>query len=121
MEDTIKKAYLLGLGAAALTIEATDKLVKELVAQGKLDSKDGKVLVNKVIEESKRESEKIQKQLDKQVRDALTRLDVVTRKELKELEAEIHKLASGRPTAATKRPTKARHPPHHSAKKAKKR
>jgi len=116
MEDTIKKAYLLGLGAAALTIEATDKLVKELVAQGKLDSKDGKVLVNKVIEESKRESEKIQKQLDKQVRDALTRLDVVTRKELKELEAEIHKLASGGTTRAKKSKVH-----HHGAKKAKKR
>ena len=108
MEDTIKKAYLLGLGAAALTIEVTDKFVKEMVEKGKLDSKDGKVLVQKVMAESKKESERIQKQLDKRVKDALTRLDVATRSELRVLEAELHKLAVGgkKPKARRKKAKK---------------
>ena len=108
MEDSIKKAYLLGLGAAALAVETTDKLVKDLVKKGKLDSTEGKTLVKKVLAESRKESARLQKILDQKIKRTMTRLDVVTRKELKDLEAELNRLSKkvGIKTAKKKKAVK---------------
>jgi|TARA_B100001964_G_scaffold245555_1_gene333368 polyhydroxyalkanoate synthesis regulator phasin len=61
MKDIIKKSFLLGLGAATLTKNQTEKIVKELVKKNAVTVKEGKDMVNKVKKAAKNESNRIKK------------------------------------------------------------
>jgi polyhydroxyalkanoate synthesis regulator phasin len=54
MQDWMKKMMLFGVGLAALTREKTEEFVKELVKKGELSEKEGKQLINDLVEKSKR-------------------------------------------------------------------
>lgn len=60
MKKIIKKAFLLGLGAAMLTKSAAEKELKALVRKGAVSTKDSKKMLSKILAEANKERKRIQ-------------------------------------------------------------
>ena len=71
MIDVIKKAILVGVGAAALTKEKTEEALSDLVEKGKLSANDAKEAAKKIADDGKHEFEtaasKVQEKFDELV------------------------------------------------------
>ncbi len=92
MMEYIRKAMLIGIGLAATTREKIEESIAELVKKGELSEKEGKELVNDLLERSKKMKEEMDKKVEKIVADTLNRLNIPTKKELAELKAKIDEL-----------------------------
>lgn len=96
MDDFLKKAFLVGLGAISLTRERTEKFVKEMEAKGEVTSSELKELVNEMMEKGeegqkaltefiKKEMERVKQSMGMATREEVTMLE----KRLKDLEARL--------------------------------
>jgi poly(hydroxyalkanoate) granule-associated protein len=92
MQEFIKKMMLFGVGLAAMTREKTEEFVKELVKKGEMSEKEGKQLVNDLMEKSKKMTRDLEAKTEEMVAATLKRLNIPTRKELDELRERIDKL-----------------------------
>jgi poly(hydroxyalkanoate) granule-associated protein len=92
MQDWMKKMMLFGVGLAALTREKTEEFVKELVKKGELSEKEGKQLINDLVEKSKKVTRDLEVKMEEMVTATLQRLNIPTRKEMDELKERIAKL-----------------------------
>jgi len=61
MKDIIKKSFLLGLGAATLTKNQAQKIVKELVSKNAISVKDGRDFMKRVKNEALNETKRVGK------------------------------------------------------------
>lgn len=55
----LDKGFLLSVGLAAVTKDKLEKIIGELIKRGKLNEKDGRELVMKLLNKSKEERAKI--------------------------------------------------------------
>jgi polyhydroxyalkanoate synthesis regulator phasin len=92
MQEFIRKMMMFGVGLAAMTREKTEELVKELVKKGEMSEKEGKQLVNDLLEKSKKMTRDLETKTEEMVTVTLKRLNIPTRKELDELRERIEKL-----------------------------
>jgi polyhydroxyalkanoate synthesis regulator phasin len=92
MQEFIKKMMMFGVGVAAMTREKTEELVKELVKKGEMSEKEGKQLVNDLVEKSKKVTRDLETKTEEMITATLKRLNIPTRKELDELRERIEKL-----------------------------
>jgi polyhydroxyalkanoate synthesis regulator phasin len=92
MQEWMKKMMLFGFGLAAMTREKTEEFVKELVKKGELSEKEGKQLVNDLVEKSKKVTRDLEAKTEEMVTATLKRFSIPTRKELDELKERIAKL-----------------------------
>ncbi len=92
MQEFIKKMMMFGVGLAAMTREKTEEFVKELVKKGEMSEKEGKQLVNDLMEKSKKMTRDLEMKTEEMVSATLKRLNIPTRKELDELRERIEKL-----------------------------
>jgi len=92
MQEFIKKMMMFGEGLAAMTREKSEELVKELVKKGEMSEKEGKQLVNDLMEKSKKVTRDLETKTEEMVAVTLKRLNIPTRKELDELRERIEKL-----------------------------
>lgn len=92
MQDFLKKAFNLGLGALVMTREKVEEVVNELVKKGEVGQDEGKKLVEELIEKGKKSKKELEIQIEKIVKGATEKLDLPTRKELNELKSEIKQL-----------------------------
>jgi len=83
---------MFGVGLAAMTREKTEELVKELVKKGEMSEKEGKQLVNDLMEKSKKMTREIETKTEEMVTSTLKRLNIPTRKELDELRERVDRL-----------------------------
>ena len=93
MFNFIKKTMLVGVGLAAVTREKIEEIVGELVKKGELSEKEGKDMVDDLVEKSKKVKKDLDKKVEKIVADTLNKLNIPTREELTELKKKIDKLA----------------------------
>jgi polyhydroxyalkanoate synthesis regulator phasin len=89
MIDTFKNTLLAGLGAAAVTKEKVDGLLKELVERGKISSQEAKELAESFTEKGKGEFDKLQEELGNFFDMGLKQAHVATQKDLIALEARV--------------------------------
>ena len=68
MKDIIKKTFLLGLGAASITKNQAEKMVKELVKRNAVTVKEGKELIRKVKKHATNESKRVRKFAEQEVK-----------------------------------------------------
>jgi polyhydroxyalkanoate synthesis regulator phasin len=61
MKEIIKKTFMLGLGAATLTKNQAEKVVKELAKKNAVTIKEGKEMLKKVKKAAKSESNRVSK------------------------------------------------------------
>jgi len=92
IQSLIKNGLLIGLGTAALTKEKAEKIVKDMTKDQKIDSTEGKKFVNELLAQSKKQGQKLQAMVGKEVQRAMEKTGVVTKKDIQALEKKISNL-----------------------------
>ena len=93
MSDFIKKSMLVGMGLVAMTREKIEEVIDALVKKGELSEKEGKEMVDDLVEKSKSVKKDLEEKVEMIVTDILKKLNIPTREELTELKKKIDKLA----------------------------
>ena len=86
--DELKKVFLAGVGAIAVTLEKSQELVEELVEKGELTIEQGKVLN----EELKYNVKETMQEAGKRKKDQAKDLEKMSAEELADLEQKIQAL-----------------------------
>lgn len=100
-----KKAFLIGLGATAVTMERIQELVNELVERGEMSQKEAKTfaedLKNRAMKEKEQFESKIKDSVDTYVKQAVKSMGLVTREEFDALKKDLAsaKSTNGKSTA----------------------
>jgi polyhydroxyalkanoate synthesis regulator phasin len=92
MLDFLKRAIWIGAGLAAMTTEKIEETVREIVKLGQLSEKEGKELIDDLVEKSKKTRKDMSEWVEKTVHDTLESVKSPTRKEVEELKAKIEQL-----------------------------
>ena len=92
MLEFLKKTLWVGAGLAAMTAEKIEEMVKEIVNRGHITEKEGKELVDDLIEKSKKAKKDLGDRVENVVQETLQRLKIPSRKEVDELKARIEQL-----------------------------
>jgi polyhydroxyalkanoate synthesis regulator phasin len=91
--ESLKKAFLIGLGATVLTAEKVRELADELVARGEMSQKDaqqfGEDLKTRAIREKEQFESRVKEQVDSYLKKAVDSLGLVTKADLDALRAEL--------------------------------
>jgi len=89
MFDLIKKTMLTGVGLATMTIEKVEELAKDLTKKGELSEKEGKELLDDLLERSKQAKKDLDKKMEDVVTKVLKKMDVATKNDIARLDREI--------------------------------
>ena len=92
MKDFIKRMMLFGIGLAAMTREKIEEFVNELVKKGEVSEKEGKEMVQELIDKSKKVRKDLEGKMEEVAAATLKKLHIPTRRELDELKERIEKL-----------------------------
>jgi polyhydroxyalkanoate synthesis regulator phasin len=92
MLEFLKRAIWIGAGLAAMTAEKIEETVKEIVNRGQLTEKEGRELIDDLIEKSKKAKRDLSERAENAVQETLQRLKIPSRKEVDELKARIEQL-----------------------------
>lgn len=118
-KDGFKKAFLIGLGATALTVEKLQELANEMVVKGEMSQKEAKTfkdgLKTKMKEEKAMWEGKLKETVENALHTAIKSLGLVTKDDLKKELANLK--ADKSPKAATAAPAKKPAPKKAPAKK----
>lgn len=90
--DSASKIWLAGLGAMAMAEEEGSKFFRRLVERGEEFQDKGRERFEEVKERAEKRWEEIGDNFDKKVAEAMERLGVPTREEVKELNQRLEKL-----------------------------
>ena len=92
MKKSIRKLGLIGAGLCAMTEERMNEIVKDLVDKGDINKEEGKKLVLDMLEESKKQKADLEKKISEKIQETFSKADVISRKDIQELEARIETL-----------------------------
>ncbi len=92
MFELIKQSMLAGIGLVLKTKDEVEKLATELIEQGKMSEKEGKNFLEAIREKSDDARNKLEKRVEKIVKEILKKVDVASRDELLALKKEIREL-----------------------------
>jgi polyhydroxyalkanoate synthesis regulator phasin len=92
MLELIKQSMLAGIGLVLKTKDEVEKLAKELIEKGKMTEKEGKNFMEAIREKSDDARNKLEKRVEKIVKEILKKMDVASRDELLALKKEIREL-----------------------------
>ncbi|MDK2817560.1 MAG: hypothetical protein PWR22_2189 [Moorella sp. (in: firmicutes)] len=92
MKELLSKAFTLSWGAIALTREAAEKLVNELVKKGEMGREEARELVNDLLERGNKEREEVQKVIRQEMERVLGELNLPSRDDLLRLEEKVDRL-----------------------------
>ncbi len=92
MQELLKKALSLGLGAMLVSKDKVEDVVNELVKKGELGKEEGKTLVSELIEKGEAGVNELEVMIEKIVKSVTEKLSLPTRKEFNELKSEIEEL-----------------------------
>ncbi len=91
-----KKAFLIGIGATAVTVEKIQDLANELVERGEMTQKDAmgftEDLKNRAVKEKEQFESKVRDSVETYTKAAVKNLGLVTREEYDSLKAELDAL-----------------------------
>ena len=94
MIDLIKKSMLTGIGLALKTWDEVEDMAKDLQKRGEMSESEGRSFVEDLQKRYTETQEKLEKRVEKTVKDFLKKTNIVTADELKELKKEIRELKS---------------------------
>ncbi|MHB9156206.1 MAG: phasin family protein [Endomicrobiales bacterium] len=92
MNKLLTRFIDLQLGLIAVTRDRVKAVVDELIDTGDIGREEGDRLVDELVQKGEKSREEMKKQVEETVADALSRLDVPTRKEINELKLRIEQL-----------------------------
>jgi polyhydroxyalkanoate synthesis regulator phasin len=94
MLDLVKKSMLTGIGLALKTWDEVEDMAKELQKRGEMSESEGRHFLDELQKRYEETQEKLEKRVEKAVKDFLKKTNIVTSDELKELKKEIRELKS---------------------------
>lgn len=89
MQDVVKKAFLMGLGAVALTKEKAEEFVEDLKKNKNITPEEGKKLVQQMLDKSGEYKQKVRKEIRKQVKKVVSEMGVATKEDIDKLRKEM--------------------------------
>jgi len=92
MSDRVKKTFLAGIGAAAMTMDRVEQMARELANSAQLSSEKGQAFVDEAVARAQKARADMQANVQRMVNDALARTNVATREDIAQLVARIEKL-----------------------------
>ena len=92
MFELIKKSLLASLGAAVVTKEKVEKATRKLVDEGKISKDEAEKLSKDLIESGQKQWEEIQERVSDTVKKVIDNLDLVTKKDFRELKDNVDDL-----------------------------
>ena len=88
----IERAFLIGMGAAALTKDRVQSIVDELMRRGQLSGEEGKDMVEKLVARSREEARTALQKADSSMQGTYRNLGLVTKRELEDIDFRIRQL-----------------------------
>lgn len=92
LKELIERAFLAGMGAAALTKDRIQELVEELVNRGQMNAEEGREVVERLADRSREEARSVLKRADSSLHSAYRGLGLGSRQDLDELGRRIEQL-----------------------------
>ncbi len=87
--EIARKVLLAGIGAVALAQEEAEDFINRLVERGEIAEKDGRKLMNEMMERRKKNTEKAEDEVSKRVEEILNRMNVPTKADIEALGEKI--------------------------------
>ena len=89
MRESVRKLGLIGAGLWAMTEDKINDLVKDLVDKGDISKEEGKKAIQDMLEESKKQKVDLEKKISEKIQDSISKADIFTRKDMRELESRV--------------------------------
>lgn len=89
----VRRVLMAGVGAVALAQEEVEEFVNKLVDRGEIAEKDGRKLVDDILEKRKGRAQKAEDALESRIEGLLDRMNVPTKSDIDELSKKITLLA----------------------------
>ena len=93
MKEFFTQLINLGLGAAAITRDAAQKLVNELIEKGEMTRKEGDEFIDKLAKRGQEAKKEFENKVEKVIQDILKKLKVPTRKEIDKIKQKLDSLS----------------------------
>lgn len=85
----MRKMIYFGLGALSLTKDHAEKVMKEMVEKGEMDSDEGKQFVDEAIKRGEEEKEELRKMIQQEMQELRSKFSMVTKADLEAIEARL--------------------------------
>ena len=92
IRDLIERAFLVGMGAAALTKDRLQSTIDEFVRRGQLSGEDGREMVEKLVARSKEEARSAIHRADWSMQGTYRNLGLVAKREFEDVDLRIRQL-----------------------------
>lgn len=89
----VRRVLMAGVGAVVLAQEDVEEFVKKLVDRGEIAEKDGRKLVDDILEKRKGRAQKAEDALETRIEGLLDRMNVPSKSDIDELSKKITLLA----------------------------
>jgi polyhydroxyalkanoate synthesis regulator phasin len=89
MFDFFRKAALAGIGALTLTEERAQRLITELVEQGRMSKEEGETLFKDMLAKADTSREEWESRVRDMIQEVFRKMDLVPRKDLSYLEEQV--------------------------------
>ncbi|MGV8075587.1 MAG: phasin family protein [Syntrophobacteraceae bacterium] len=92
MLELIKKSVMAGIGAVMVTVEKVHEATRRLVDEGKISREEAEKLAEDLIKSGEKQWEEISNKIGESLKKGMSSLDLVKRKEYKDLIARMELL-----------------------------
>ncbi|MHB9148787.1 MAG: phasin family protein [Thermoleophilia bacterium] len=92
LRDVIERTLLVGLGAAALTVDRAQKVVDDFVRRGQLSAEEGRDMVEGLASRSRDEARSVLKSADSSVQSVFRELGIASRRELEDIDFRLRQI-----------------------------
>jgi polyhydroxyalkanoate synthesis regulator phasin len=92
MFEKVDRLMLAGLGALSMSKEKAEEIFDEYVQKGKTEQANKKGFIKEMMNSADKTREELEKMISKQVHQAVDKLDVATKKDIKRLETKLDEL-----------------------------
>ena len=89
MMEMLRRMFLATIGAAVIAQEEIETLVNRLVERGELAEKDGKKLINEMMDKRKSKSETVGDEISKNIEGVLNRMNIPSKADVDALSQKI--------------------------------
>ena len=93
MTEFFRRMFLATIGAIAIAQEELEALVNRLVERGEMAEKDGKKLVQEMMDKRKSKTTKLEDELGKNVESVLNRMNIPSKADVEALSQDIAALS----------------------------
>ena len=98
MLDAVRRVLMAGIGAVVLAQEEVEEFVNKLIDRGEIAEKDGRKLINEVVEKRKKKAQDTthtaQDEVDKRLEGLLDKLNIPTKGDIDALNAKVTELTA---------------------------